>query len=101
MFEKLKRRLQALARSIKEEASAPEDAPESFDHPRPKRNNPDPPKRDWFARVRDRSYEARAGSKADASLLDHDEEEPALSRDASRQVDELLAKTGVAPRRGR
>ena len=77
MFEKLKRLLKSLT-------VLPEDEPESIDHPRPRRANHNPPQRDWFARVREKSLEA------------HD---PTLSPEASRQLDELLAKAGAPPPR--
>ncbi len=65
--------------------------PESFDPSRPQRVNPDPPRRDWYARVRARSFAARA--TADARALDAlDAREPVLSRDASRAADELFAR---------
>ena len=85
MFERLKK--------LFRELTAPDpDAPESIDNPRPKRPNHNPPQRDWFARVRERSLEARA--EADTRALDRlDESEPRLSRETSRQADELLAKT--------
>jgi len=87
MFEKLRR----ILRSI----TAPsDDDPESFDHPRPQRANPNPPARDWFARVRERSLAASAANAAreTKALEALDAKEPVLSRDASRQVDEVLAK---------
>ena len=77
MFEKLRRLLRTIT-------APPEDEPESIDNPRPRRANANPPKRDWFARVNERSQEA------------HD---PTLSPEASRQVDELLAKAGAPPAR--
>jgi hypothetical protein len=90
MFERLKR----IIRSI---ASATEDDPESFDHPRPRRANPNPPARDWFARVRDKSLQASAVKETKA-LERLDGQEPALSPTQSKQVDELLAKAGAPPR---
>jgi hypothetical protein len=92
MFERLKR----LIRNI----TSSDDDPESFDHPRPQRANPNPPDRDWFARVRDRSHEARVGrATADAkALAAQDSKEPHLSREASQHVDDVLAKAGAAPR---
>ena len=57
---------------------APEDEPESVDHPKPRRANANPPQRDWYARVRERSDTAR---------------DPALSPEASRAADELLARS--------
>lgn len=68
MFERFKRLLRSIVPSN-------EDEPESFDHPRPQRVNPNPPQRDWFARVRDASLEAEA-----------------LSPEAERQASELFAK---------
>lgn len=92
-----------------------DDEPESFDHPRPQRANPNPPRRDWYARVSARSSSARAAravadakaraarAVADAKALEAlDATEPALSREASRAADELLAKVeGAAAARGR
>lgn len=87
MFEKLRRLLRTITASS-------DDDPESFDHPRPQRVNPAPPARDWFARVRDRSREAgaeRAAHEVRALEL-LDTKEPVLSREASRQADEVLAR---------
>ena len=67
MFERIKKLFASIAASR-------EDEPESVDHPRPRRANANPPQRDWFARVRERS-------------------EPALSPEARRAADELLARS--------
>jgi hypothetical protein len=84
MFEKLRRLLRTITASS-------DDDPESFDHPRPQRVNPNPPARDWFARVSSRSHEASARREAKA-LEALDAKEPVLSPEASRKVDEALAK---------
>ena len=92
MFERLKRLIKSAL------TPPPDDEPESVDHPKPRRANQNPPQRDWFARVSEKSSQASA--RREAKALDAlDAKEPALSRDASAQVDALLAKTGVAPRR--
>jgi hypothetical protein len=93
MFERLKR----LWKSI---SNPPEDEPESVDHPRPKRANANPPQRDWFARVREKSLDADAARKTRA-LERLDDDEPQLSREASKQVDDLLTKAGAAPTKRR
>jgi hypothetical protein len=68
-----------------------EDDPESIDNPRPQRANPNPPRRDWFARVRSRSARARAAE--DAAKLDaEDVDEPELSPEAEDSVDRLFKK---------
>ncbi len=86
MFERLRR----LIRNI----TAPsEDEPDSFDHPRPQRVNPNPPARDWFARVRTRSFEASAREQTKA-LAAQDDREPVLSREASKHADDVLARMG-------
>jgi hypothetical protein len=72
-------------------ADMKDDEPESFDNPRPRRANPNPPQRDWFARVRSRSSRARAAE--DAAKLDADDvAEPELSREASESVERLFEK---------
>ena len=81
-------RLRRLFRSI----TAPDNAEESFDPSRPHRPNANPPKRDWFARVRDRSVSASA-SRETRSLEREDDRAPVLTRDAQRQADELIKKT--------
>jgi hypothetical protein len=65
--------------------------PESFDNPRPQRANPNPPRRDWFARVRSRSARARAAADAE-KLEDDDVAEPELSPEAQDSVDRLFKK---------
>ncbi len=91
-FGKLKGAITSLAAQFGRSDRDEDDEPESFDHPRPKRVNPDPPKRDWFARVEARSLRARA--VADARKLEAaDDEPPRLSRDASASVDRLFEKT--------
>lgn len=94
MFERLRR----LIRTI----TAPsDDEPESIDNPRPKRANPDPPRRDWFARVQDRSLEAAELAEVETRKLEAlDRDDPKLSREAERAAEQLLAKVGKpAPRR--
>lgn len=90
MFDKIKRLLGIGATS---------DDPESFDPSRPQRANPNPPRRDWFARVSERSAAARASrAVAEAKALDAlDAKEPVLSREAARAADELLARVEGAP----
>jgi hypothetical protein len=70
-------------------ADMEDEEPESFDDPRPQRANPNPPRRDWFARVRSRSARARAAD--DARKLD-DEGEPELSPEAEESVERLFEK---------
>ncbi len=86
MFERLKRLLKSFTGSS-------DDDPESFDHPRPQRANPNPPERDWYARVREKSLRARTVSDVKA-LDDHYAE---LSPEASQHVDDVLAKMGKTP----
>ena len=85
MFERLKRLIRKVTSS---------DDPESFDPSRPQRANPNPPARDWFARTRARSEQAhRAQAAADTRALEAaDHQEPELSREASRHVDDVIAK---------
>ena len=91
MFEGLKR----LYRKI---SSAIETPPDSVDERRPQRVNPDPPKNDWFARVRDRSLRAAAADEAKVlDALDH--VAPPLSRETSKKVDDLLTKAAASARR--
>jgi hypothetical protein len=92
MFERLKRFLRTIT-------TPPDDEPDSIDHPRPQRANPNPPQRDWFARTRDKSFKASAAKQA-AALDRLDESELKLSQETSRQVGELLAKAGVGSRGG-
>jgi len=73
------------------------DEPESFDNPRPQRQNPNPPRRDWFARVRSKSARARAAADA-AKLENEDADEPDLSPEASSTLDELFKKMRDKPR---
>lgn len=72
-------------------ADMEDDEPESFDNPRPQRANPNPPRRDWFARVRARSARARAVKDA-SKLEDDDVEEHELSPEAKDSVDRLFQK---------
>jgi hypothetical protein len=68
-----------------------EDEPESFDHPAPQRANPNPPKRDWFARAKAKAGRARAAK--DSDQLDADDAgEPELSPEAADSVDRLFEK---------
>jgi hypothetical protein len=64
-----------------------DDAPDSLD--RPQRANPDPPKRDWFARTRERSLRSVAAEEA-AKLEKLDEAE--LDPEAAAVVDRLVAR---------
>lgn len=66
-----------------------DDEPESFDHPGPQRANPNPPRRDWFARTRSKSARSRA-KETDAALDAN--AEPDLSAEASESVDRLFEK---------
>ena len=66
-----------------------EDEPASFDHPAPQRANPNPPRRDWFARAKSKA--ARARAKETDAELDADGE-PALSPEAAESVDRLFEK---------
>ena len=68
-----------------------DDEPESFDNPRPQRANPNPPRRDWFARTRSKAARARAAEDAD-KLDAEDEGEPELSPEAAESVERLFAK---------
>jgi len=93
MFERLRR----LIKSITAPA---DDEPESIDSPRPKRANPDPPRRDWFARVQDRSLDAAELAEVETRKLEAlDRDDPKLSREAERAADQLLAKIGTPPPR--
>ena len=87
MFEGLKRLFRKVSSSL-------ETPPDSVDEPRPQRVDPDPPKNDWFARVRARSLRAAAVNETEAlDRLDRiDEIASPLSRAASKQVDDLLDK---------
>ncbi len=68
-----------------------DDEPDSLDDPGPQRANPNPPRRDWFARVRARSARARAAR--DAQNLDADDAgEPELSPEAEDSVARLFEK---------
>jgi hypothetical protein len=87
MFEGLKR----LFRSI----TAGSDG--AADSSRPQRVNPDPPKDEWFSRVRARSAaarrDARARASAEAKKLERLDGEPlALGREAETQIDALFAR---------
>jgi hypothetical protein len=84
MFDGLKR----LYRKIATALDAP---PDSVDERRPQRVDPDPPKNDGFARVRERSLEA-AAKKETAALDALDAMDPRLPRETAAQVEELLAK---------
>ena len=66
-----------------------EDEPQSFDHPEPQRANPNPPRRDWFARTKSKAARARA-QETDAAL--DAEAEADLSPEASESVDRLFEK---------
>lgn len=81
-------RLRRLFRSL----TASDEAEESFDPSKPHRPNANPPKRDWFARVRDRSASASATRETRALERD-DHRAPALSPEAQRQADALIKKT--------
>jgi hypothetical protein len=81
MFEGLKRLFRRIENAL--------DAPDST--PRPQRVDPDPPKNDWFARTRKRSL-ARAAKNESAALDKLDEMSPRLSRDAAKEVDDVLAR---------
>lgn len=87
MFEKLRRLVRRLTS---------ESAPDSFDIdcPRPQRSNPDPPKRDWYARTQSRSFEALSAQDA-ATLKTRDKK--ALSVDDTRAVDDLVAQAIALP----
>lgn len=96
MFEKLRR----MFRNITASASRSDDEPESIDNPRPKRANPDPPRRDWFARVQDRSLDAAELAEVETRKLEAlDRDDPKLSREAERAAEQLLAKIGTPPPR--
>ena len=94
MFERLRRLIPTIP-------APSHDEPESIDNPRPKRANPDPPRRDWFARVQDRSLEAAELAEVETRKLEAlDRDDPKLSREAERAAEQLLAKVGKpAPRR--
>lgn len=95
MFERLRR----LIRNITAPA---DDEPESIDNPRPKRANPDPPRRDWFARLQDRSLDAQALAEVETRKLDaRDRDDPKLTREAERAANDLLARIGTPPPRRR
>ncbi len=68
-----------------------DDEPESFDHPGPQRANPNPPRRDWFARARSKAARARAAEDID-HLAAEDAAEPELSPEAADRVDRLFEK---------
>jgi hypothetical protein len=88
MFEGLKRLYRRVSATLAEDTAGFD-----IDHPHPQRANPDPPRDDWFARVRERSLRSAATREAKAlDALDARTDEPRLSRDASREVDALLAK---------
>ena len=89
MFERLKRFVKKLT----------DGDPDSYDPSRPQRANPNPPERDWYARVRDRSEAARrARAVAETRALDANDGE--LSEEASQHVDEVLARmaSGTQPK---
>ena len=68
-----------------------DDDPESFDNPRPQRANPNPPRRDWFARANAKAGRARAAD--DADRLDADDAgEPELSPEAESSVERLFQR---------
>jgi hypothetical protein len=83
MFERIGRFVRKVVASLE-----PED-----DRPRPQRVDPDPPRDEWFGRVRSRSLDAAARKetkKLDA--LDKAEPEPALPHEAAKAADDLLSK---------
>jgi hypothetical protein len=89
-----------IGRFVRKVISGLETPPDSFDEPRPQRANPDPPRNEWFGRVRARSQAAttKAATKAAKNeakkldALDKAEPNPALSAAGEKAVDDLFAK---------
>lgn len=91
MFEGLKRFVRKISNAL-------ETPPDSVDNPRPKRVDPDPPKDHWYARTASRSL--RAAARDETKVLDAlDKVAPPLSRETSKQVDDLLTKASSSARR--